>query len=276
MDASVVSTDLAAPYEVVLDTKRYPDRQPRTLRAGRRYGRSHGQYQRVRFGVEHRIYEGFAVRHNLRNGQVVSGMVDWAADPTGKRVKRVEFAVVDGVTVATDRHEPFALEVDTRKLADGARSFVATAEAFDGSTAGASANVTVANRAQPPASAPAPPAPASFSVTHSVSDGRALSGAVSLDGRACGEDSRAHRVLHRRAARWTERISPYVYAGDGMSLDTKLLSDGAHVLSVKAYSADGSTASISSNVVVSNRVETLELVSSVREAGARSRGVSSG
>jgi hypothetical protein len=51
---------------------------------------------------------------------------------------------------------------------------------------------------------------------------------------------------------WTERYPPYEYGGDGNKLDTRTLADGAHVLSVKAFSSEGSTATASATVTVRN------------------------
>jgi hypothetical protein len=56
--------------------------------------------------------------------------------------------------------------------------------------------------------------------------------------------------------KWTEVQAPYVYNGDGNTLDTRTLSNGGHTLSVKASFPDGATASASKSVTVSNTAAT--------------------
>ena len=65
------------------------------------------------------------------------------------------------------------------------------------------------------------------------------------------------------ACAWTENLSPYVYGGDGRTLDTRDLPNGSHTLEVRAYGDDGSTARAFARVNVSNTTD--ELVSSIRD-----------
>jgi Big-like domain-containing protein len=51
---------------------------------------------------------------------------------------------------------------------------------------------------------------------------------------------------------WTESLSPYVYNGDGNTLDTTTLSNGSHTLAARAYLSDGSSVATSIQVNVQN------------------------
>lgn len=50
----------------------------------------------------------------------------------------------------------------------------------------------------------------------------------------------------------TEGFAPYVYGGDGATLDTATLTNGTHTLKVIAYSNDNATATASQDVTVNN------------------------
>ena len=52
--------------------------------------------------------------------------------------------------------------------------------------------------------------------------------------------------------KWTEIGAPWVFNGDGRTLDTATLANGSHVLAATAYATDGTTASTSATVAVSN------------------------
>ena len=51
---------------------------------------------------------------------------------------------------------------------------------------------------------------------------------------------------------WTETLSPYVFNGDGDQFDTTTIRNGKHVLSVKAFGTDGSTATANATVKFRN------------------------
>jgi hypothetical protein len=91
----------------------------------------------------------------------------------------------------------------------------------------------------------------SHSVSESVVGGSTLSGVVSWTASTSDAPTKAEFSIDG-VLKWTEIQAPYVYNGDGNMLDTKTLSNGGHTLSVKAYYPDGTTASASASVTVSN------------------------
>jgi hypothetical protein len=103
--------------------------------------------------------------------------------------------------------------------------------------------------------APAPaPAPL-HSVSESVVGGSTLSGSVSWTASTSDAPTKVDFSIDG-VLKWTEIQAPYVYNGDGNTLDTKTLSNGGHTLSVKASYPDGTTASASASVTVSNTIST--------------------
>ena len=54
------------------------------------------------------------------------------------------------------------------------------------------------------------------------------------------------------SVKWSETGAPWVFNGDGRTLDTTTLANGSHVLSVTALATDGSTKSSNATVSVSN------------------------
>jgi hypothetical protein len=101
--------------------------------------------------------------------------------------------------------------------------------------------------------APAPaPAPL-HSVSESVVGGSTLSGSVSWTASTSDAPTKVDFSIDG-VLKWSEIQAPYVYNGDGNTLDTKTLSNGGHALSVKASYPDGTTASASASVTVSNTV----------------------
>jgi hypothetical protein len=173
-------------------------------------------------------------------------VVEWIAEAKDPAVKRVTFGV-DGVKVAIEQHLPYRTSFDTRKLADGQHTFTVTADGAQGARTSVSALVKVANDAPPPAPQSVP-----FTASQNVASGQTLSGSVSWTVSPAGKPVDRVEFFVDGQLSWTERLAPYVYAGDGGMLDTRLLQDGAHVLSVKAYATDGSTASASASVSISN------------------------
>jgi hypothetical protein len=80
------------------------------------------------------------VTQNVADAQVVTGPVDWRVHTIGA-VARVEFAV-DGVLIATQTREPWAVTWDATGTAPGAHVLEVRAYAKDGRKAVASVTVT--------------------------------------------------------------------------------------------------------------------------------------
>ncbi|MDQ3380695.1 MAG: Ig-like domain-containing protein [Actinomycetota bacterium] len=258
VDGAVVAADSAAPYEVTLDTKRFADG---THVFAARVSTTDGTTASVSASVvvSNAASQAFSVSQNVTPDQVVSGVVDWIAEPTGKPVRRVEFTV-DGAKVATMPNAPYRTSVDTLKLADGTHGFGVIAYASSGETARSYALVRVANRTAPP-----PSPTASLSVSQNITSGQTLSGFESWTASPAGKTvARVEFFVDDRLS-WTENYAPYVYAGDGNRLDTSVLGDGSHTLSVKAYATDGSIATATATVVVSNAVASVTLASSIKD-----------
>jgi hypothetical protein len=87
----------------------------------------------------------------------------------------------------------------------------------------------------------------------SPGDGQTISGAVTFEAQAQGNVQQVVFAVDG-ASTWTEVSAPYVYGGDGHTLDTTGLSNGKHTLSVDASGPGKRTASASVTVDVENPV----------------------
>ena len=112
------------------------------------------------------------------------------------------------------------------------------------------ARVTIRNGKNPPPPLPPPPPPPSFAVASSIVNGATLAGALTWTAVPSGATVTAVDFVVDGTVQWTERISPYVFDGDGSQLDTQTLGNGAHTLAVQAHAADGRTATATSSVTV--------------------------
>lgn len=207
----------------------------------------------------------------LADGQTVSGSVDWEATTVGPTPSRVEFWV-DGRRTWVEHQAPFVYggdgqTWDTTQVADGTHTLTVVAYAEHGATANATIAVTVANApivtAPAPSPTPAPvPAPdpsatdttttaAAVGVTsETIADGQQLSGVVDWSVEVAGDVRRVEFLLDGRRIWWTWR-APYAFRGDGQ-LDTTLIPDGDHTLSVRVVGRDGTTATTDVAVTVAN------------------------
>lgn len=233
VDGQVVATDTTSPYETSLNTS--------TLANG-----SHA------FKVTATATDGattfasatatvsnqttaLGVSQNVTSGQTVSGALYWSATPSGKTVSRVEF-MVNGALVKTENYAPYEFTFDTKSVTNGTYPFAVKAVATDGSTATATALVTVQNAN-----------PTTFAVTQNVWDGIVLRGTYLWEAKAAGKAiSRVRFYVDGRQVA-LENHSPYT-----ASMDTRALSDGSHAFEALAFAADGTRASAKANVVVAN------------------------
>jgi len=194
---------------------------------------------------------------SIANGARLSGSVVWTASSSATLTK-VEF-LVDGAVRWTEAGAPYQYagdpngRLDTTTLAAGAHTLSVKAYGTNGKNASASSTVTVLNAATTP---PPPSQQGTFTVTSSIGSGATISGSVPW---TATPSAAATKVEFRidGVVRWTEQIAPYQYAGDPNGrLDTTALANGAHVLTVTAYSSDGRTASASASATVSNATGT--------------------
>jgi hypothetical protein len=189
-----------------------------------------------------------SVSESVVGGSTLSGSVSWTAS-TSDAPTKVDFSI-DGVLKWTEIQAPYVYNgdgntLDTKTLSNGGHTLSVKASYPDGTTASASASVTVSNAA---------PAPL-HSVSESVVGGSTLSGSVSWTASTSDAPTKVDFSIDG-VLKWTEIQAPYVYNGDGNTLDTKTLSNGGHTLSVKASYPDGTTASASASVTVSNTIST--------------------
>jgi Hypothetical glycosyl hydrolase family 15/Bacterial Ig domain len=201
---------------------------------------------------------GFSVTSSVANGATLSGSVGWEAK-TSTTASQVDF-YIDSSLKWTEHYVPYIFNgdgntLDTKTLTDG--SHVLKVVATTGSaTAQTSASVWVANGSTMP----------SFSVSSSISSGATLSGAVSWQATPSQSSSQVDFYVDG-SLRWTERAAPYVFNGDGNTLDTRTLTGGSHVLKVVATAtSNGATAEVSSAVQVANgSVTALAVTSSIAD-----------
>ena len=194
---------------------------------------------------------------SLKGGMTLSGAVVWTATPsdTGSTAK-VEFRI-DGTLKWTEKFSPYYFngdgsKLDTTTLSNGSHTLKVTAYRSDGKTASTSATVSVSNTVKPPP-------PASFMTTSSIANGATLSGSVTWTASPSGATVSKVDFLVDGTVKWTEKLSPYYFNGDGSKLDTTTLSNGGHTLAVNAYSTDGQKATASSTVTISNSATTSPL-----------------
>jgi Bacterial Ig domain len=190
----------------------------------------------------------------LKDGIILSGSVTWTATPSSpSATTKVEF-LVDGTLKWTERVSPYVYngdgnQLDTTTLSNGSHTLKVKAYRSDGKTTSFSATVSLLNNGS---SQPPKPPPSSFTTTSSIQNGATLSGSVTWTASPSGGTVSQVDFLIDGNVKWTEKLSPYYFNGDGKQLDTTTLSSGAHTLAVNAYSTGGAKATASSSVTVSN------------------------
>lgn len=267
VNGAVVGSDGAAPYTLSYDTTKIANG---TNSFGVKAFGTNGSSATAAANVNvanstDQPASSFSIGQNVSDGQQLSGTHSWSVWSTGKAVSRATFWI-DGKRVVGLKDAPYETAVDTREYADGTRQFRVVVQAADGSTLTATANAVVANSASTP-----PPASA-LTVSQSVSSGQTLSGVVSWTASPAGQTVSKVEFWIDGSVRWVENLLPYVYGGDGKSLDTFTMSNGSHTLEVRAFGSDGSTAKASALVSVSNT--TPALVSSILDGATISGNVS--
>jgi NlpC/P60 family protein/Big-like domain-containing protein len=88
----------------------------------------------------------------------IAGLTPVDLEVTGGEIDHVDFAV-DGVGASTAYGDPYELDLDTTRLADGPHTLAANVSFVDGGYAISTWQVTVANDNTTPATAPGPPVP---------------------------------------------------------------------------------------------------------------------
>jgi hypothetical protein len=183
---------------------------------------------------------------SLKGGMTLSGSVVWTATPSAtKPITKVDF-FIDGKLKWTEKYSPYQYNgdgntLDTTTLSNGSHTLKVRATRSDGNTTSTSATVSVSNTTKP-----------TFTTTSSIANGATLSGAVTWTASPTGATVSQVDFMIDGVVKWTEKISPYYFNGDGSKLDTTTLANGGHTLSVIAYSTDGQKATASSSVTVSN------------------------
>jgi hypothetical protein len=177
----------------------------------------------------------FSVSSSIGSGSTLSGTVQWTASPSGATASSVTFSI-DGSPVATDTTAPFVLPLDTTKLANAAYTFEVDATATDGRKASASSTATVKNQVL-----------VSLSVTDNLADGQTVSNSITWVARPAGQIATKVEFRVNGGLVATKTVAPWE-----VIYDTTQLANGTYPFTVKAYAADGSTASDTSSVQVAN------------------------
>jgi hypothetical protein len=89
-------------------------------------------------------------------------------------------------------------------------------------------------------------------VTQSIGDGAKLTGVVPWNVTVAGQPVSKVEFRIDGSLRWTETTAPWVFNGDGRTLDSTGLANGQHLLTATAYSESGASASTSATVAVDN------------------------
>jgi hypothetical protein len=86
----------------------------------------------------------------------------------------------------------------------------------------------------------------------SPSDGQTVNGTVTWEAEVTSGSAYKVTFAIDGTQKWTEYLTPYVFNGDGNTLDTTTLSDGSHTLSVTATDTSSNTATATIDVTVAN------------------------
>jgi hypothetical protein len=200
------------------------------------------------------------------DGQTISGHVSWEADLSGT-ADRVEFAI-DGKVLWTEYYAPYVFNgdgstLDTSTLSDGSHKLTVTAYPDKGSGGAVSASITVTVANDTGSGSQNLSSDSSHGNSHgggkssgslsisiaTPSDGQTISGHVSWQADVSGTVNRVEFAIDDKVL-WTERYAPYVFNGDGSTLDTSTLSDGSHKLTVTGYPDTGSGGAVSASIAV--------------------------
>ena len=215
----------------------------------------------------------------------ITDSVSWTATTSASSVSSVVFSI-DGSARWTEHYTPYSFngdndQLDTKTLGNGVHTFLVTVTA-GGQTATRSFQSTVSNStgggstpAPPPPRAAArhhrrraaarhpasgggstpPPSSGSFSVSSSLTDQQRVQGSVPWTATVNGIPTSSVRSVVfwiDGKALSTDTSSPYVYGGDGHTLDTMPYVHGRHDCKIVATATDGRTATVTFQVRVTN------------------------
>jgi hypothetical protein len=179
----------------------------------------------------------------------VSGKVSFTATVSNATPTRVDFTI-DGGGTFSEYQSPYVYNgdgntLDTTTLTNGTHTLAARAYFSDGTSVAANEQVNVQN---------ASTTPTPTVTIASPTAGATVSGNVSFTATvANGTPTRVDFTIDGGGT-FSESQSPYVYNGDGNTLDTTTLTNGTHTLAARAYFSDGSNVATSEQVNVQNAV----------------------
>jgi hypothetical protein len=179
-------------------------------------------------------------------GATVSGKVPFTADVAGGTPIWVAMTA-DGGSLWAELRAPYEYngdtdgKFDTSALPDGPHVFAARAYFADGTSAAGSVTVNVANTRPS----------ATLSIT-SPAQGATVSGRVPFTASLANGTATRVELTIDGGAPWTELVPPYVYKGDGNTVDSTTLSNGMHTFAAKAFLTDGTTVTASVTADVEN------------------------
>jgi N-acetyl-anhydromuramyl-L-alanine amidase AmpD len=221
---------------------------------------------RVVVGVRNHVFAVTTSR--LEPWQKVHGALVVRANVLGARTTGLGL-YVDGKVVSRDRRPPYRLIWNTHRVGDGRHTLTVAAEAIDGRVARRRLVVVVKNRVPAvvhpkprpkpkprPTPAPKPkpkpkpapkPQPAPVAVlSQTLADGQTVEGTVTWQAQTTGPVVRVEFVVDG-TVRGAATVEPW-----GFAWDTSAESPGAHVVAVRAMSADARTSEASATVTVAS------------------------
>jgi hypothetical protein len=180
-------------------------------------------------------------------GATISGSVAFTAT-VSNTVPQSMVMTVDGGAAWTEYYEPWVYNgdgntLDTTKLTNGSHVLAVKAVFADGSSLTKSVTANVQNVV---------PSTSPVVAISSPAAGATVSGGVPFTATVSNAIPSSMVMTVDGGAAWTEYVEPWVYNGDGNTLDTTTLVNGSHVLAVKAMFADGSSVSTSVTANVQN------------------------
>ncbi len=184
-----------------------------------------------------------------QDAQLSSTTGSWNGSPTGYSYQWLR---CDSTGASCSPFTTSALPTYTLTVLDvGARMRISVTASNAGGSATATSAAT-AVIAPLPAPPPPPAAPTPSVSVNAPAAGSTVSGSIPFTAAVANGTPTQVTFTIDGGASFTEYQAPYVYNGDGNTLDTTTLSNAAHTLAARATFSDGSSVSGSETVTVQN------------------------
>ena len=185
-----------------------------------------------------------------QGAQLSSSTGSWNGSPTGYSYQWLR---CDSTGASCSPFTTSALPTYTLTVLDvGARMKISVTASNAGGSATATSAATAVIAPLPAPPPPPPPPPAPVVSVNAPAAGSTVSGSIPFTAAVANGTPTQVTFTIDGGASFTEYQAPYVYNGDGNTLDTTTLSNATHTLAARATFSDGSSVSGSETVTVQN------------------------